>query len=276
MEIQDPSEPIVIGDYVAKSKLGEGSFSVVWRAEHRFTGEEVAVKRVDLTKLNRHLRSCVDAELSFLSSVNHSNIIRLLEFFQDGNFLIMVLEYCDGGTLASYIHRHGRVQEHIARRFMQQIGAGLEIIHANHMIHRDLKPENILLSGSGDDLVVKIADFGLSRKIYPGKYVETVCGSPFYMAPEILQFQRYNQKADMWSLGAILFELLHGYPPFCGRNNVQVLRNIKSCTTLPFSGPILQQLHPDCIDMCSRLLSINPVSRLSFDEFYKHSFLRGP
>jgi len=114
----------------------------------------------------------------------------------------------------------------------------------------------------------------VSRKLHPGKYLETVCGSPFYMAPEVLQFQRYNEKADMWSVGAILFELLHGYPPFRGNNNVQVLRNIKSSTALPFSRLILQQMHPDCIDVCSRLLSINPVTRLSFDEFYKHKFLR--
>ncbi|XP_019091136.1 PREDICTED: serine/threonine-protein kinase ATG1t-like [Camelina sativa] len=160
------------------------------------------------------------------------------------------------------------------RNLLYDEGAGLEIIHDNHIIHRDLKPENILLVGSGDELVLKIADFSLSRKLVPGKYLETVCGSPFYMAPEVLQFQSYNEKADMWSVGAILFELLHGYPPFRGTNNVQVLRNIKSSTSLPFSRRILQQSHPDCIDVCSRLLSVNPVTRLSFNDFYKHKFLR--
>nr|GMC98781.1 serine/threonine-protein kinase ATG1t isoform X1 [Ipomoea batatas] len=78
----------------------------------------------------------------------------------------------------------------------------------------------------------------------------------------------------MWSVGAILFELLNGYPPFCGRSNVQLLQNIKSCTRLPFSELILAELHPDCIDLCSRLLSINPEKRLSFKEFYQHRFLK--
>lgn len=113
------------------------------------------------------------------------------------------------------------------------------------------------------------------RTVRPGEYVETVCGTPLYMAPEVLQFQRYDHKADMWSVGAMLFELLNGYPPFNGRNNVQVLKNIRSCTCLPFSQSILYGLDSACLDICKRLLCLNPVERLSFDEFYFHSFLRG-
>ncbi|RYR33873.1 hypothetical protein Ahy_A10g048534 isoform C [Arachis hypogaea] len=94
------------------------------------------------------------------------------------------------------------------------------------------------------------------------------------MAPEVLQFQKYDSKADMWSIGVILFELLNGYPPFNGRNNVQLLKNIRSSTGLPFSQMILLGLDPDCLDVCSKLLCSNPVDRLSFDEFYQHRFLR--
>lgn len=97
---------------------------------------------------------------------------------------------------------------------MKQIGAGLEVLSSHRIIHRDLKPENILLSSLENDPILKIADFGLSRMLNPDDFAETVCGSPFYMAPEILQFQKYDAKVDMWSLGAILFELLNGYPPF--------------------------------------------------------------
>ncbi|XP_027330175.1 serine/threonine-protein kinase ATG1t isoform X1 [Abrus precatorius] len=260
--------------YVLKSKIGEGSFSVVWSAEHRPSGEEVAVKQVFLSQLNSHLKSCLDCEINFLSSVNHPNIIHLLHFFQDDGCVYLVLEFCAGGNLASYIRSHGRVQQQTARKFMQQLGSGLEVLHSQGIIHRDLKPENILLSSHGYDAVLKIADFGLSRIVRPGEYAETVCGSPLYMAPEVLQFQRYDDKADMWSVGAILFELLNGYPPFNGRNNVQLLKNIRSCTCLPFSQWILSGLDPDCLDICSRLLCLNPVERLSFDEFYWHSFLR--
>ncbi|KAI9376981.1 hypothetical protein POPTR_019G011300v4, partial [Populus trichocarpa] len=249
-------------------------FSTVWKAENKITGGGVAVKQVYLSKLNKNLRNCLDCELNFLSSVNHTNIIRLLDVFEDECCMFLVLEFCSGGNLSSYLQQHGRVEEKIAKRFTQQMGDGLKILQSHHIIHRDLKPENILLSGKESDVVLKIADFGLSRRVLPDNYVETVCGSPFYMAPEVLQFQRYDYKVDMWSVGVILFELLNGYPPFRGRTNFQLLQNIKSSSCLPFSQHILSGLHPDCVDICSRLLSANPVQRLSFDEFYHHKFLR--
>ncbi|KAI3451492.1 hypothetical protein Pfo_008157 [Paulownia fortunei] len=260
-----------MGDYILRSKLGESSLSKVWKAEHRTTGEAVALKQIPVSKLTRHLRNCLECELTFLSSVNHPNIIRLLDFFKCEGCNILVLEFCAGGNLASYIQRHGRVQECIAKRFMQQLAAGLKVLKQNHIVHRDLKPENILLFGSECYPVLKIADFGLSRILLPDESAETVCGSPLYMAPEILQFQRYDEKVDMWSVGAILFELLNGYPPFHGRTSVQ---NIKASKSLPFSHLILPQLHPECVDLCSRLLSINPDDRLSSEEFDQHNFLQ--
>ncbi|KAL0343142.1 UNVERIFIED_CONTAM: Serine/threonine-protein kinase ATG1t [Sesamum angustifolium] len=156
-----------LGDYVLRSKLGESSLSTVWRAEHRTTGEVVALKQIPLAKLTRHLRNCLECELTFLSSVNHPNIIRLLDFFEYDGSIILVLEFCAGGNLASYIQHHGRVQECVAKRFMQQIGAGLKVLKQNHIVHRDLKPENILLSCSDCNPILKIADFGLSRILLP-------------------------------------------------------------------------------------------------------------
>ncbi|KAL3015187.1 hypothetical protein AAZX31_06G143900 [Glycine max] len=240
--------------YLLKSKIGEGSFSAVWRAEQRPpTGDDVAVKQVFLSKLNPRLKACLDCEINFLSSVNHPNIIRLLHFFQYDGCVYLVLEFCAGGNLASYIQNHGRVHQQIARKFMQQLDKSIKGQNFGKTRKR-----NILLSSHGVDAVLKLADFGLSRTICPGEYAGTVCGSPLYMAPEALKFQRYDDKADMWSVGTILFELLNGYPPFNGRNNVQVLRNIRSCTCLPFSQLILSGLDPDCLDICSRLLCLNP------------------
>ncbi|KAH7520806.1 hypothetical protein FEM48_Zijuj08G0185100 [Ziziphus jujuba var. spinosa] len=249
---------IRVGDYILESKLGEGSFSVVWKAQHSLTGQQVALKQVYLSKLNRHLRSCLNCELTFLSSVNHPNIIRLFHVFQLNLYADRILVLC----LLAFVDCAS------SRR------AALELLHSHHIIHRDLKPENILLSGSEDDLLLKIADFGLSGIVLPDDFAETVCGSPLYMAPEVLQFQRYDEKVDMWSVGAILFELLNGYPPFRGRSNVQVLKKIKSSTCLPFSQLILPGLNPDCLDICTKLLSRNPGQRLSFHEFSRHKFLR--
>ncbi|XP_015165769.1 serine/threonine-protein kinase ATG1t isoform X6 [Solanum tuberosum] len=162
MEADHPT----IGEYTLTCKLGGGSSSTVWKAEHRTTGKVVALKQIDLLKLTRQLKNCLDCELNFLSSVEHPNIIRLFDVFQAENSIFLVLEFCAGGDLAAYIRDHGRVQECVARKFMKQIvGAGLEVLSMHHILHRDLKPENILLSTMETDPILKIADFGLSRLI---------------------------------------------------------------------------------------------------------------
>lgn len=154
-------------------------------------------------------------------------------------------------------------------------GAGLQVLHRHHVVHRDLKPQNILLSSPrSSDAILKISDFGLARFLGPGEYADTSCGSCLYMAPEVMLFQKYNDKVDMWSIGAILFELLNGYPPFHGRSNVQLLQCINRSTSLPFSEPLASTLGPDCVDICTRLLCTNPVKRLSFQEFLDHRFFR--
>uniref|UniRef100_A0A453DJ43 Protein kinase domain-containing protein n=2 Tax=Aegilops tauschii subsp. strangulata TaxID=200361 RepID=A0A453DJ43_AEGTS len=189
--------------------------------------------------------------------------------------IYLVMELCEGGDLATYIERSGgRVEESVARNFMRQIGAGLQVLRRHHVVHRDLKPENILLSCLGSDAILKISDFGLSRVLHPGEYAETACGTRLYMAPEVMLFQKYDDKVDLWSIGAILFELLNGYPPFRGRSNVQMLQCINRTGSLPFSQLVVPSLHPDCIDICTRLLCTNPVKRLSLQEFINHGFLR--
>eukprot|EP00268_Persea_americana_P028940 TRINITY_DN2803_c0_g1_i4.p1 TRINITY_DN2803_c0_g1~~TRINITY_DN2803_c0_g1_i4.p1 ORF type:complete len:213 (+),score=37.08 TRINITY_DN2803_c0_g1_i4:59-697(+) len=186
-----------VREYVLKERVGGGEgqrLSVVWRAEHRSSGHQFVLKQIFLSKLNCNLKSCLDCELNFLASVKHPNIIRLLDVIELEDCIFLVLEFCAGGSLASYIRQHGRVREQIAKKFTQQLGAGLEVLHAHHIVHRDLKPENILLSNPDEDAVLKIIDFGLSRVVLPGDYAETVCGSLLYMAPEVLQFEKYNEK----------------------------------------------------------------------------------
>ncbi|KAI0526778.1 hypothetical protein KFK09_002369 [Dendrobium nobile] len=250
-----------LDEYEVKERLGgEAPFTEVWRAVHRSSRQDVAVKRVQLSGITRNLRECLECELSFLGSVRHPNIIKLFEVIRGNGCIFLVLEFCAGGDLAAYIKQHGRLHEPIVRKFMIQLGSGLSVLLSNHIIHRDLKPENILLSIPTSDAVLKIADFGLSRVVHPGEFADAVCGSPLYMAPEVMQFQKYDNKVDMWSVGAILFELLNGYPPFRGENNVQLLKNIRNSTSLPFSEFILPSLHSDSIDICRRLLCKNPVT----------------
>ncbi|KAH7416127.1 hypothetical protein KP509_14G076800 [Ceratopteris richardii] len=263
----------IVGDYVLTQELGTGSFAVVWKGKHRHTGAEVAIKEIAADKLNRKLCENLMSEINILKKTNHPNIIRLHETISQSNRIYLVLEFCAGGDLAAYINRHGKVPEATARHFMRQLGAGLQVLRANNLIHRDLKPQNLLLSTNDANAVLKIADFGFARSLQPQGMAETLCGSPLYMAPEILSSKKYDAKADLWSVGTILYQLVTGQPPFMGPNPSALLHNIQKSNSLHFPNI---GLHPECIDLCRKLLRKDPVARLSFEEFFSHSFIADP
>ncbi|CAL0306035.1 unnamed protein product [Lupinus luteus] len=262
----------VVGDYIAGRQIGAGSFSVVWHGRHKVHGTEVAIKEIGTLRLNNKLQESLVSEVSILSQINHPNIIRLHEIIQAPGKIYIVLEYCKGGDLSLYIQRHGRVPEATAKHFMQQLAMGLQVLRSNNLIHRDLKPQNLLLSRNDESSVLKIADFGFARSLQPRGLAETLCGSPLYMAPEIMQLQKYDAKADLWSVGAILFQLVTGKTPFTGNNQIQLLQNIMKSTELQFPSDN-QSLSTECKDLCQKLLRRNPVERLTFEEFFNHPFL---
>ncbi|WKA05689.1 hypothetical protein VitviT2T_023638 [Vitis vinifera] len=267
----------VVGEYILGPRIGSGSYAVVWESRHRQSGMVVAIKEIDKEHLNPKVKDNLFKEIEILRTINHPNIIRLLQAIETSDRIFLVLEYCDGGDLAAYIHRRGRVPEAVARHFMRQLAAGLQVLHEKRLIHRDLKPQNLLLSTNEATTapLLKIGDFGFARDLTQG-LADTQCGSPLYMAPEIIQNQKYDAKADLWSVGAILFQLVTGRPPFDGSTQFQLFHNILSASELRFPQGALQELHPDCVDLCRRLLRQNPVERLTFNEFFNHKFLVEP
>ncbi|GFY83679.1 protein kinase superfamily protein [Actinidia rufa] len=245
-----------VGDYVVGRQIGAGSFSVVWNARHKVHDTEVAIKEIVTERLNKKLHESLMSEIVILKQINHPNIIRLHDIIEGspGDNLNV---NCTGGDLSMYIQqRQGKVPEATAKYFMQQLAAGLHILRENNLIHRDLKPQI----------------FGFARSLQPRGLAETLCGSPLYMAPEIMQLQKYDAKADLWSVGAILFQLVTGRTPFTGNNQIQLLQNIVKSTELQFP-PDKKNLNLDCIDLCRKLLRRNPVERLTFEEFFNHPFL---
>ncbi|GLU00898.1 hypothetical protein SLE2022_182340 [Rubroshorea leprosula] len=273
MDLGGPTQPRLVGNYILGPKIGSGSFAVVWRSTHRQRGIEVAVKEIDKKLLSSKVSENLLKEISILSTIDHPNIIRLFEAIENEDKIYLVLEYCDGGDLGDYIRRHGKVSEHVARHFMRQLAAGLQVLQEKHLIHRDLKPQNLLLSTKDVTPVLKIGDFGFARSLTPQDLADTLCGSPLYMAPEIIQNQKYDAKADLWSVGAILFQLVTGKPPFDGNNQLQLFQKILASTELQFPEGALGELHPDCVALCRSLLRRNPVERLTFKEFFSHKFL---
>ncbi len=139
-------------------------------------------------------------------------------------------------------------------------------------MQRDLKPQNLLLSDNTPQAVLKIADFGFARHLQQQELADTLCGSPLYMAPEILQSHKYDAKADLWSVGTILYELVVGRPPFNGSNHVALLHNIERHEA-KIPEQIAKHLSPACVDLIYSLLKRNPVQRISFEEFFNHPFL---
>ncbi|KAE8661120.1 PRA1 family protein A2 isoform 2 [Hibiscus syriacus] len=266
----------VVGSYLIGRQIGSGSFSIVCHARHRVHGTEVAIKEIVMSRLNKKLQESLMSEIYILKRINHPNIIRLHDIIEVPGKIHLVLEYCKGGDLSMYVTRHGSVPEATAKHFMQQLAAGLQVLRDNNLIHRDLKPQNLLLTTNDGNAVLKIADFGFARSLQPKGLAETLCGSPLYMAPEIMQLQKYDAKADLWSVGAILFQLVTGKTPFTGNNQIQLLQNILKSTDLHFPAEN-DYLTADCKDLCQKLLRRNPVERFTFEEFFNHPFLsRGP
>ena len=269
-----PVAPRRIGHWQVDKQIGRGSFAVVWRARHAETGQRVAVKEIRLDKLNRKLRESLESEIQVLQRSRHGNIIRLHDIIKEEKRIFLVLEYCAGGDVSEFIKKHGRVREDVARHFMRQMASGLRAMRAQNLIHRDLKPQNLLLTVASPDAELKIADFGFARYMHPTGMAETLCGSPLYMAPEILGYQKYDAKADLWSVGTILYELLVGRPPFTGVNPMQLLRNIeRSDAKIP--SKVANALSRECVSILRGLLRRNPVERMGFDEFFDHPFLTG-
>ncbi|MEW5316187.1 MAG: hypothetical protein WDW38_007573 [Sanguina aurantia] len=164
------------------------------------------------------------------------------------------------------------MSEDIARYFLLQLAEGMKEMRVHNLIHRDLKPQNLLLSDSTAQPLLKIADFGFARDLQPQGLAETLCGSPLYMAPEILRYHKYDAKADLWSVGTILFELLSGKPPFNGANHIQLLQNIeRGDARLP--PALAATLGPAVSSLLHGLLRRNPIERISFEEFFSHPFL---
>lgn len=257
-----------VGAYILDEKIGKGSFAEVWKGKVEATGEPVAVKVISRNTVQETAQ--LKQEVSVLKKISSPHIVRFRDLKKSATHFYLILEYCNGGDLSSYIQRHGVIKEDLGRLFLRQLASGLSVLHRHNFIHRDLKPQNILLIDDKPPLL-RIADFGFSRALLPQDMAATICGSPLYMAPEILRHDKYDSKADLWSVGAILFECFCGKPPYNGPNPMQLLANIEKADDLTF---------PEKCDLSERgrkflksLLEKDPSKRLSSSDFVKHNYV---
>jgi len=256
-----------VAGYILEKRIGKGSYATVWKGRDD-KQELVAIKVISRQTVTETAQ--LRQEVEVLRKISHPNIVRFRDLKKSTAHFYLVLEYCAGGDLSQFLRAKGRVQEETARRFLTQIASGLFVLHSSNHLHRDLKPQNILLSDCSVDPVLKLADFGFARALPEQDMAATVCGSPLYMAPEILRHEPYDAKADLWSVGAILYELLLGRTPFCGSNPLQLLANIEKNTALSFEGV---QLSAPGQQFLRALLVHSPSQRLSSQAFMQHPYV---
>lgn len=260
----------IAGLYDLDKTLGRGHFAVVKLARHVFTGEKVAVKVIDKTKLDSLATGHLFQEVRCMKLVQHPNIVRLYEVIDTQTKLYLILELGDGGDMYDYIMKHDEgLSEDLAKKYFAQIVHAISYCHKLHVVHRDLKPENVVFFEKQG--LVKLTDFGFSNKFQPGKKLTTSCGSLAYSAPEILLGDEYDAPAvDIWSLGVILFMLVCGTPPFQEANDSETLTMIMDCKyTVP------KHVSKECKDLITRMLQRDPKRRASLEEIENHPWLQG-
>lgn len=279
----------IVGGYALQSKLGSGSFATVYLGHATEGGreEKVAIKAIKSSRLTKKVQENLDVEISILQNFQHSTIVKMFSVLKSKEHIYLFLEYCAGGDLQRLIRsrKTGRLTERLSRRLFKDLTEGLKFLHDKDVIHRDIKPQNLLLTchlppdelhdppkstspdtPSVQPFSLKIADFGFARQLESAALAETLCGSPLYMAPEILQHQKYDGKADLWSAGTVLFEMIAGKPPFNGVNHIDLLRNIqRKAVRLPEGV----RVSPECVKLLRGLLNRNPVNRDPFEIFFE-------
>lgn len=262
---ESPRGVVLFGKYELRKLLGVGASAKVYHATNVDTGQSVAVKAVSKNKVLHQGgfgASNVEREISILHRLHHPNIIELYEVLATKTKIYFVVELAAGGELFHEVAGKGRLSEDIARRYFRQLISAVKHCHSRGVFHRDLKLDNLLLDEDGN---LKVTDFGLSAvtdQIRPDGLLHTVCGTPSYVAPEILAKRGYDgAKVDIWSCGVVLFSLTAGYLPFNDYNLTILYRKIYRGQ---FRFP--KWTSPDLRNLLSRLLDTNPETRITVDE----------
>lgn len=225
-------------------------------------------------KLSEEDEAALLDEVDILKEMKHVHIIRLYDFFTEPSTYYLVMEQMSGGELFDRIVAKAYYNEKEARDTCKILLEAVGHMHKNHVAHRDLKPENLLLLSKDDDSTVKIADFGFAKKVQEQNSLTTQCGTPGYVAPEILEGTPYDERADMWSVGVILYILLGGYPPFIENNQRDLFRKIRR-GEYEFHEEYWGTVSAEAKELISSLLTVESSKRLDAIQALENSWIRG-
>jgi len=252
-------------------ELGRGEFSIVYAAVHKRTKAKVAIKVIEKAELEDTSR--LETEVKILKKMRHPNIIRLKGFYDEESKLYLVMERVTGGELFSRIVELGAYSEAAAADVIRKLLDAVHYLHERNIAHRDLKPTNLLLKSKDDHSDIKIADFGLSKILGENTIMQTACGTPIYVAPEVLKGEAYEKEVDLWSVGVIMYILLCGFPPFFndGTNMAELFDQIMSAD-FDFPDPYFTEVSDDGRSLVNRICmrALRP-DRLSLISLVLHS-----
>ena len=263
-----------LSEYTVIKELGEGFFSKVFLIKHNITGAIRAMKKIKKS-VNYNKRKSNEAEVinevGILIKMDHPNIVKLFEFYQNENYYFLIMEYCCGGELFYKITEKNKIFEIQAAYIMYQILSAVNYCHKMKIIHRDIKPENVLIKKDEDGFFrVKICDFGTSQIFHIGEIQTKFVGSAFYLAPEVIK-KKYNSKCDLWSCGVIMYELLTKKIPFYGQTNDQIFLRILSGE---YNKKNLSGCSSYAKDLLSKLLEKDIKKRINAENALSHIWFK--
>jgi len=279
----------VADDYIIGRVLGKGAFGEVNEVVHKKTGEKRAVKFISKHGSEKftpeYIKSTTESEIDILCSIEQDNIVQMKDLFITDTQYCIVMELVTGGELFDKIVQLTCYSEQQAAILIKQVFTGIHHLHENGIGHRDLKPENLLLSSPDEDAMIKIADFGLAKKLaHPTDMMLDACGTLMYLAPEVIKTVRarqggqetlgYDLKVDMWSAGVILYIMMCGFPPFYDEDDHALFDEILRAR-LEFPSPEWDAVSDEAKDFVRKLIEPNSEKRLSAAEALNDPWITG-
>lgn len=259
------SPTFLVQDFlVDKKPIGLGSFSKVFKAKK--DNNYYAIKQINI--VNKKNEKKFQKEFDLMRKLDHINIIKMHNIIINNYTYYLVLDYHEKGDLSNILNGYP-LTEQLAQNYATQLKNGLEYLYKKKIIHRDLKPQNILVSNEN---ILKITDFGFARYVEnQNTLINTMCGSPLYMAPEILKRNNYNNLSDLWSVGLIIYQMLVGYLPFNGKNFIELINNIKRKELVFPKNIKISDMSKNLVEL---LVVKDPKNRCTWETFFYHDWFK--
>eukprot|EP00471_Norrisiella_sphaerica_P006016 CAMPEP_0184489284 /NCGR_PEP_ID=MMETSP0113_2-20130426/14974_1 /TAXON_ID=91329 /ORGANISM="Norrisiella sphaerica, Strain BC52" /LENGTH=1466 /DNA_ID=CAMNT_0026872607 /DNA_START=326 /DNA_END=4726 /DNA_ORIENTATION=- len=260
--------------YTINKKLGEGAFGKVLAVQHKKNGNDYACKFIKRKKLSESAEAYLDSEIEIMFEVPHPGICRLYEVIRTKQAVCLIMEVLRGGDVLQKIVEKDVLDEKEAARVVRSVSSTLGFLHSLGILHRDLKPDNLMYRTSEPDSDVVIVDFGVAKHLASSeKFASSACGTPLYLAPEVIVGPQYTHMCDMWSLGVILYVMLCGRPPFYAKDRSHLFRKIKE-GNFSFPDKYWKNVSQGAKDLISELLIVDPKKRATPKRVAAHPWIR--